>query len=249
MAADYYCHFPAKTSFWKIFILTWLGVVIPTCFSVIVGAALGNAAITAPYKPYADAYTAHGLGGLIAVVYHPSGWSKFSLVMLTFSVLGNNVAINYSSGLSLQLLGHYFHAVPRFIWSLLFIIVVAVLAIAGQEHLSTVVSNFVSLLGYWTVSFTVILMFEDKVIRRNMGYDLTQWDRPEGLPIGAAAVTSLLIGYLAGGLPGMSQTWYIGPIAKKFGPYGGDVGVYLSFAFTILAYPILRTLEKNKTGR
>jgi purine-cytosine permease-like protein len=249
MAADYYVHFPSTTPFWKIFTLTFWGVLIPTSFSVIIGAALGNAAITNAYPPYHDAYENHGLGGLIYTAYHPVGWSKFSLVLLTFSVLGNNVAINYSSGLSLQLLGHYFHAIPRLFWSLIFVIVVAVLAIAGQEHLSVIVSNFVSLLGYWTVSFTLILLIEDRFFRRRDGYNLTVWDKPELLPLGAAAVTSLLIGYLAGGLPGMAQTWYTGPIARKFGGEGGDVGVFLSFAFTLVAYPVLRYVEKKYMRR
>lgn len=149
----------------------------------------------------------------------------------------------------MQLLGHYFHAVPRFIWSFIFVVVVAVLAIAGQQHLSTVVSDFVSLLGYWTVSFTLILLLEDKWFRRHDGYNLVSWDNPKKLPLGIAAVTALLAGYLAGGLPGMAQVWYVGPIAAKFGPYGGDVGIYLSGAFTLIWYPIARTLEKKYSGR
>ena len=184
--------------------------VIPTTFSVTIGAAIGVPCFLSEYAPYADAYTQHSLGGLIAEIYHPVGWSKFCLIMLTFSVLGNNIAINYSSGLSLQLLGYYFHAVPRFIWSLLVAVVIAVLAIAGQEHLETIVNNFVSLLGYWTVSFTIILLIEDKFFRRHDGYVLTAWNQPENLPPGIAAVFALLCGYLGGGVPGMSQTWYIG---------------------------------------
>lgn len=169
------------------------------------------------------------------------------------------MAINYSSGLSLQLLGHYFHAVPRLIWSLLFAIVVTVLAIAGQQSLATIISNFVSLLGYWAVSFAIILLIEDRVFRwpkkgetsrredPAAGYDLTVWDKPDGLPWGVAAVFALLCGYLAGGLPGASQTWYIGPLAKDVG--GGDLGNYLSAAFTLIAYPPARYLEKRLTGR
>jgi purine-cytosine permease-like protein len=249
IAGDYYVHYPANTSRVKIFALTWAGVTIPVCFSIILGALLGNVAVTAAVEPYADAYENHGLGGLIYSVYHPNAFSKFCLIILTFSVLGNNIAINYSSGLSLQLLGHYFHAIPRFIWSFIFALVVAVIAIAGREHLSTIVSNFVSLLGYWTVSFTVILLVEDAIFRRKSGYSLFAWDRPSELPWGVAAVTALLAGYLAGGVPGMAQTWYIGPIALKFGPYGGDVGVYMSFAITAVVYPPLRALEKHLTGR
>ena len=225
------------------------GLVFPTTWSVVIGACLGNIAVSAEVEPFKDAYDEHGLGGLIATVYHPTGWSKFCLVILTFSVLGNNIAINYSSGLSLQLLGNYFHAIPRFVWSLLFAVVVAVLAIAGQSNLSAVVNNFVSLLGYWTVSFTLILLLEDKVFRRKDGYELTAWDRPSKLPLGVAAVSALLAGYLAGGVTGMSQTWYIGPIAKMFGPFGGDVGIYLSAAITIVVYAGGRTLEKRLVGR
>ena len=47
----------------------------------------------------------------------------------------------------------------------------------------------------------------------------------------------------------MAQTWYVGPIAAHFGSYGGDVGVYLSAAITLVWYPIARTIEKKYTGR
>ncbi|KAI9712675.1 MAG: hypothetical protein M1820_001296 [Bogoriella megaspora] len=249
IASDYYVNYPSKTPAWKVFALTFWGIVIPTTLVTIIGICLGNAALTAEYPPFAEAYADHDFGGLIRVAYHPTGWSKFCLVILTFSVLGNNIANAYSSGLSLQLLGHYFHAVPRFIWSLLWVIVVAVLAIAGQENLSLVVSDFVALLGYWTVSFTFILLIEDQWFRRREGYNLLAWDQPSKLPIGAAAVVALLAGYLAGGVTGMSQVWYIGPIAAKFGGFGGDVGIYLSAAITIVVYPVLRAFERSKTGR
>ncbi|MCJ1317890.1 hypothetical protein MMC15_003217 [Xylographa vitiligo] len=249
ISSDYYCNYPAKTPAWKIFALSFFGVVIPTTFSVVIGAAIGVPVFLSDYTPYADAYNNHSLGGLIFEIYHPVGWSKFCLILLTFSVLGNNIAINYSSGLSLQLLGYYFHAVPRFIWSLLVAVVIAVLAIAGQQSLETIVNDFVSLLGYWTVSFTIILLIEDKFFRRHDGYVLTAWNQPENLPPGIAAVLALLCGYLGGGVPGMSQTWYIGPIALLFGEYGGDVGVYMSGAITLLVYPIARTIEKKHFGR
>ncbi|KAG9240972.1 permease for cytosine/purines, uracil, thiamine, allantoin-domain-containing protein [Calycina marina] len=253
IASDYYCNYPANTKSWKIFVNTFCGVTIPTIFVTVIGACVGNAAFSANdfagYPPYADAYESGGLGGLIGAVYHPSGWSKFCLVILTFSVLGNNIAVFYSSGLSIQLLGHWSHAIPRFIWSAFVAVIIGVCAVAGKDHLSVVVSNFVSLLGYWTISFTFILLIEDKVFRRRDGYNLAVWDRPHGLPWGAAAITALLAGYLAGGVPGMAQTWYVGAIALKFGPYGGDVGIFMSGAITLCVYPLLRYLEKKHTGR
>ena len=83
--------YPASTSKAKVFLLTLFGVTIPTVFATIAGAAIGNAALIVEYPPYAEAYEAHGLGGLLRVVYHPNGWSKFCLVILTFSVISNNV--------------------------------------------------------------------------------------------------------------------------------------------------------------
>ena len=246
IAADYYCNYPVTMKKWKVFALTFFGVLIPTTFITVIGACLGNA--QASYAPYGATYEAHGLGGLLRDCFHPLGFSKFALILLTFSVLGNNIAIYYSSGLSLQLLGHYFHAIPRFIWSLLVMLVIMILAIAGRQHLSTIVNNFVSLLGYWTVSFTAILWIEDTFFRHGE-YNLTAWDQPHRLPWGAAAILALLTGYLAGGVTGMSQTWYIGPIAAKFGAFGGDVGIYLSLVFTLIVYPPARWLERRKTGR
>ena len=140
---------------------------------------------------------------------HPTQWAQFCLIVFTFSVLGSNIVIIYSSGLSLQLLGHHFHAIPRFIWSFIFAIVITVLAIAGRESLSTIVANFVDLLGYWTISFTLILLIEDQWFRRRDGYDLLIWDQPNKLPLGAAAVFALLAGYLGGGVPGEFDAAYL----------------------------------------
>lgn len=213
IASDYYCNYPAKTKAWKIFLLTFFGICIPTIFVTVIGACLGNAALSSQVNPVLTAaYDDHGLGGLLRESFQPLRFSKLCLVLLVFSVIGNNVAINYSSGLSMQLLGHYFHAIPRFIWSLVNAAVIAVLAIAGRQHLSTIVSNFVSLLGYWTVSFTIILLIEDQWFRRREGYNLNAWDVPQKLPWGVAAVLALLTGYLAGGVTGMAQTWYIGKL-------------------------------------
>lgn len=249
-ASDYYCNYPATTKPWKIFSLTFFGIAIPTIFATVAGACLGNAAISSTLNPsLGEAYDNHSFGGLLLQAFHPIGFSKFCLVLLAFSVVGNNIAINYSGGLSLQLLGHYFHAVPRFIWSFLNAVVVAVLAIAGKDKLSLIISNFVSLLGYWTVSFTFIILIEDQWFRRHSGYQLTAWDQPNLLPLGLAATLALLVGYLAGGVTGMAQTWYIGPIAAYFGGFGGDVGIYLSGLFTIIVYFPARWFELKSTGR
>ena len=258
LASDYYVHFPLVTRTADIFWMTFFGVSIPTMFATIIGAALGNIAIASadltpnPNAHLSEAFQSHKFGGLLLNAYYPTGFSKFALVILTFSVLGNNIAVNYSNGLSLQLLGHYFHAIPRFIWSFVNAITIAILAIVGRENLSMIIENFVSLLGYWTISFTLILLIEDQWFRKRLplnGYQLAVWDMAGKLPFGVAAVLALLAGYLAGGVPGMAKPWYVGPIAAKFGPFGGDVGTWMSGLITITVYLPARWYEILKTGR
>lgn len=94
----------------------------------------------------------------------------------------------------------------------------------------------------------MILLLKDQWFRRRDGYDVSVWDMPNGLPIEAAAVGPLLAGYLAGGLPGMAQTWCIGPVAARYGGGGGDVGIYMSFAITGVLCFVLRTVGKRVVG-
>jgi purine-cytosine permease-like protein len=249
VVADYYCNYSSNTPAWKLCLLTVFGIAVPTIFTTVIGSCLGELALNTSDSIYREEFSKHGLGGLLQAVYHPVGFSKFSLVMLMFSVLGNNVVSCYSSGLSIQLLGDYFHAIPRLLWSLFVAVASAVLAMAGKDSLAAVVQNFVSLLGYWTVCFTMILLVEDKWFRRKVGYDISAWDQPKQLPIGIGAVVSFLTGYLAGGVVGMNQTWYVGPIAAKFGSPGGDVGEFLAAAFTCSTYFVVRSVEKQIFGK
>ena len=82
IASDYYCNYPADTKPWKVATMTVLGISIPTIFVTVIGACLGNVAVSnAAANPIlADAYTNHGLGGLLLESYHPLNFSKFCLV-------------------------------------------------------------------------------------------------------------------------------------------------------------------------
>lgn len=81
-------------------------------------------------------------------------------------------------------------------------------------------------------------------------YDPTIYDQPSKLPPGFAAVFAFCCG-IAGMVVGMSQAWFVGPIALAAGemPYGGDVGFELGFAFAFISYLIARKLEQTYFGR
>ena len=54
-----------------------------------------------------------------------------------------------------------------------------------------------------------------------------------------------------GAVMGMAQVWFIGPVGKKIGlpEFGGDVGFELAFAFAMISYLGMRTVELKYFGR
>lgn len=81
-------------------------------------------------------------------------------------------------------------------------------------------------------------------------YNPEHYNSPELLPPGIAAAAAFCFG-IAGMITGMSQTWYVGPIALHAGdpPYGGDVGFELGFAFSFVTYFVFRKIELRYFGR
>ncbi|KAF3479702.1 cytosine permease [Arthroderma uncinatum] len=246
--ADYYCHYPTKISSWKLTTLTLAGFASSSVFISIIGTCIGLIALD-PTGPFSEAFKSHGLGGVVREISHPLAWSKFMLVMLLFTVLGGLIANYYSCGLSIQVLGQHFRYLPRFIWSLLIAILVTTLSVLGKDHLIELIGNLGNMLGYLTAAYSVILFMEDRWFRRHDGYDLTAWNDKHRLPWGLAAVASLVVSYMAGAIPGMNTTWFIGPIAAKFGTPAGDVGLILNTTFTVITYFTFRTIEKRMVGR
>ncbi len=54
---------------------------------------------------------------------------------------------------------------------------------------------------------------------------------------------------VAGAVLGMDETWYVGPIGKKIGTYGGDLGFELSFGFAGVVFLVARYWEIRVVGR
>jgi purine-cytosine permease-like protein len=89
------------------------------------------------------------------------------------------------------------------------------------------------------------------VFKRSIdAYIVSNYDKPQNLPIGIAAIVAFCFG-VAGMVTGMSQVWFVGPIALHAGeaPFGGDVGSELGFAFGFVSYLFLRPLELKLIGR
>lgn len=86
------------------------------------------------------------------------------------------------------------------------------------------------------------------LFRGSLGFDWTAWEDRKRLPVGVAACTAFLLGWM-GAILGMYQVWYVGPIAKLAGDTGADVGMWVGCGFALITFPPLRWLELKKFGR
>ncbi|KAK1143280.1 hypothetical protein N8T08_006807 [Aspergillus melleus] len=247
IVSDFYVQYPVDISKMKVFLYTTLGITIPTCIGMLLGACISSALDTNP--EWAAAYD-DGIGEILKIIIYPRGFAKFLLVLLVLSGIGVNCIAIYSGALSAQLFAKPFAKVPRALWSTLVFACILCLGIAGRDHLLDVLENFLSLLGYWNTSFFVILFLEHYVFRggKVSNYDLDAWNTPSRLPVGYAGFTAFLCG-AAGWIVGMVETYYVGVLARHIGRDGGDVANELALVFTGVAYVPLRMLEVRFVGR
>jgi NCS1 nucleoside transporter family len=242
MASDYYVLYPADVSRTKVFFMTMFGIGIPTSIGMVAGCVVASALNNVP--AWQTVYLDQGVGYLIQEVVHPRGFAKFLLTLLVLSGINVNVISIYSAAISFQQLARPFALVPRFVWTLFCFACILALAVGGREQLNTYLQDFLSLLGYWCTSYGVIV-FEEHVIfrKRNFAnYDLEGWNDPARLPHGIAAAVAFSLGVVAWCM-GMDETWFVGPLAKLIGDYGGDVANEFCLVVTAVTYLPARYYE------
>lgn len=132
--------------------------------------------------------------------------------------VANNIPGIYSSALAWQLLGRRWERVPRAAWSFFGVVICTVCAVAGRNSLYDIFSNFLSIMGYWVGMWVTIQALDELLFRRRgmpvAGYAWADWNSPEKLPLGLAALGAFLIGW-AGAALSMHQVWWVGPIAER----------------------------------
>lgn len=248
MASDYYVHYPVDVSRLKVFLMTTFGIGIPTSIGMVAGCVVASALNNRP--DWMDAYNNQGIGYLIQDMLYPRGFAKFLLTLLVLSGINVNVISIYSAGISFQQVSRPFSMIPRFIWTLFCFVAILALALGGRQKLNTYLQDFLSLLGYWCTSYTIIVFEEHVFFRKGnfQNYDLEGWNDPSRLPHGIGAATAFLLGVVAWCM-GMDETWFVGPLAKLIGDYGGDVANEFTFVVTALTYLPARHLELKYFGR
>ncbi|PSN64963.1 purine-cytosine permease [Corynespora cassiicola Philippines] len=253
-AADYTVYQPATQSRIKIFFSAWLGLLFPLLFTQMLGIAVMTATtINGGDNRYMAGYEVSKTGGLLgAVLFPPLGtFGRFCLVIMALSVVANNTPNIYSVSLSLQVLGRWTQRVPRFVWTIVATAVYIAIAIPAYEHFEAVLENFMNFIGYWLAIYEGVAFSEHFLYKGSIkGYNPAHYDQRDKLPPGIAAIFAFCCG-IAGMITGMSQVWFVGPIALHAGvaPFGGDVGVELGFCFAFSSYTVARYFEKRYFGR
>jgi purine-cytosine permease-like protein len=201
-----------------------------------------------------------GGGDLLAGVAAPLGaFGTFLVALLALSTVANNIPNDYSLGLSMQVLGKAFMRVKRYVWTLIGAVVyiaIALTLVAIGGNFNQTLDSFMLLVAYWLGPYAIILIIEHFVFRHGR-YNVDDWNTPSRLPLGWAAIVSMVFGLIGAGL-GFAQVFTVNgvtnPITGPIGglinqPYGMDVGFELAVVFAGIAYLILRRIEINSSEK
>ena len=242
-AADYNVNQPEDTRPSRVFWLTFLGIFIPCVLLETLGMAFTS------FSPWATKFANGLVGDLLAAVVNPlAGFGTLILVLLALSVIANNIPNDYSLGLSVQVFGRPFQRVKRYVWTLIGAVLYVLIALPAAANFAHTLTDFLLIIAYWLGPWAIILVLEHFVFRRGK-YNVDDWNTPSRLPIGWAAITSMVIG-LVGVLLGAAQVYYVGPIAKLVNPpFGMDIGFELGLVFAGISYFFLRRIELNSSPR
>ncbi|BGP18622.1 hypothetical protein JCM10213_004171 [Rhodosporidiobolus nylandii] len=252
LAADYTVNFPVETADWKVFLCTYAGLNAPLIFVECLGALLMTTFVDKP--SWGVAKEEHGLGGLIAapLAGPMGGFGRFLVVVLALSIVANNIPNVYSFALTFQAFGKYMQRIPRFFLCIVCTVIYIALAEAGYNSFEEAFDTLLVILSYWLAIYSTILLEEHYIFRGGSfaNYDLENYNNNKSLPVGIAAALACCFG-AAGAAVGMSQTWWVGPIARLVGDpaFGADIGFELSAGFSAITYPVFRYIERRMTGR
>ncbi|KAF7374098.1 hypothetical protein MSAN_00290900 [Mycena sanguinolenta] len=244
--ADYGVYHDANASSARIFTYTYLGIFLPSVILPIIGAAFAAAAPNVP--SWAAGFdNGNDIGGLVSAVLAPAGgFGRFLIVLMALGTSAPNATNMYTFGLSLMNVSTTCVKVPRYVFAMIATGICIPLAIVGRTRFYGVLIACLDFVGYWTALFAGIILTEHVLFRRCSwdNYNVEDWDQPENLPPGYAAVGCFLASF-ALIIPCMAQNFYVGPIGKAI----GDVGILVGIISSCFLYWGFRTLEIRMSGR
>ncbi|KAI0316074.1 cytosine-purine permease [Amylostereum chailletii] len=233
----------ADASSWRIFTYVYLGLVIGSIPSFMLGAAFAAGASSVP-SWQEGLGNGSNVGGLVgAILAEAGGFGKFLTVMVALTVPSACAPTMYSFGTSFMTVWPLLARVPRYLYGFVATAVLIPVGVIGATRFYNTFVDLLSIIGYWCAPYNVIIIADHAFIRRHnwTTYDVVNWNDPRRLPLGAAAVAAFACG-IGMVVPCISQVWYIGPIAKMG---TGDIGLYTGAAVALVVYLPLRVMERR----
>lgn len=250
-ASDYTVYQPRNISSVKIFGGIFVALYFTLIFTLVLGAACATGTLTD--TAWAELYEHKSVGGLVyAILVQDSlhGFGEFLCVLLSLSLIANNIPNMYSVGLSAQAVWSPLSKVPRYIWTVAGNFATLAVCIPAYYKFEEVMGNFMNIIGYYLAIYQAMGISEHLIYRKNnfANYDYENFDSKLSYPIGIAGIFGFCCG-VAGVILGINQVWYSGVLARQIGDSGGDIGFELAFAFAFIGFNLIRPLEKKYTGR
>lgn len=241
-ASDYHLDMPNTTNRLLLFIAAFAWVFLPTAFAGIF--AIGIVSRCIFDENLMDLYNEYGGAGVIVEGMRKwNGGGIFLCVILYISLITNSASTVYSFGLSLQAIAKPIARFPRYLLVLLGSIIWFVLTSVGKSGWAEVVSNFMPMIGYWSMIYFVVMVVELEFFRRRKEDepDWSQYLNYNHFPFLGAAVLAFGFG-VAGVVIGMDQYYYVGRLAGVIGS-GCEIGTLMAMGLTFISYVPLRYLE------
>ncbi len=190
-------------------------------------------------------------GALIAGAISGSPIASLVILLLAFSTIANNVPNDYSFALSTQVVGI---RIQRWILTIVGAVAYLVLAFYLRTNFNLNLENFLLLIAYWLGAWNAIVLIEHWL--RKGTYPVQEYEDASKLPVGIAAVTSMVVGLGIAAL-GVSQQLFVGPLAKQLSDKymvanflsPADIGFPLAILGAGVTYFFLRRWELARYHR
>ncbi|EGW32395.1 uncharacterized protein SPAPADRAFT_139244 [Spathaspora passalidarum NRRL Y-27907] len=280
IASDYYIIFPENTPDLEVYTITFIGIAVPTTFVGVAGLLIGNVALTyQPWGDAYEKLGMGGLLNEAFKPWGGGGKFLLILIFLSLisNNILNTYSAAFGVQLAGRFLARIPRWFWAFVLTAIYLVCALVgrdqFATILGNFLPMVgywiSMYFIILLEENTIfrtdRFKYLFKFEfpateeqevekersygTSELRRNQHYNFKIWNDYDKLTRGLAATASFIIG-ATGAAVGMSQTYWIGPIATRIGgEYGGDIAMWLCMGFSGIVYPGLRYWELKKFGR
>ncbi|KZT70408.1 hypothetical protein DAEQUDRAFT_782651 [Daedalea quercina L-15889] len=245
MTPDYGVYHLESASRLRVFLYAYAGFLIASITGHMLGAAFAAVALSGTNPVWQAGFDdGNNVGGLFEAILSPTGgFGKFMTALCALTIPSACAPTVYTFSSSLMTVSYFFAKVPRYIYAIIATAILIGVGIVCAQRFYTTFTDVMSLIGYWSVVYGVMILVEHYVFRKDdfAAYDLNAWNQPRRLPLGVAATLSFLCAF---GIiiPCMDQAWYVGPIAKAG---SGDIGIIVGSCIICILYPCFRAIERT----